>query len=117
MHNKRYYFYLDTQPSLDDILKIGDYTYTVIDTEPLNGTDAMYHIEETEITRIRKEKHAEGRKNRAKDPDCYEETMDTITDFHQDRDLTPAQAAALDAAAARPPVKIKARDLPSRKKK
>ncbi|MDB2318024.1 helix-turn-helix domain-containing protein [bacterium] len=43
--------------------------------------------------------------------------LDSIADFHQDRDLTPAQAAALDAAAARPPVKIKARDLPSRKRK
>ena len=38
-------------------------------------------------------------------------------DFHHDRDLTPAQAEALDAAAARPPIKIKARDLPSRKRK
>tara|TARA_B100001939_G_C16686914_1_gene506880 strand:- start:207 stop:587 length:381 start_codon:yes stop_codon:yes gene_type:complete len=36
--------------------------------------------------------------------------------FHQDRYLTPAQAAALDAAAERPPSKIKGRDLPSRKK-
>ena len=43
-----------------------------------------------------------------------ETTTDTTIDFHQDRNLTPAQAAALDAAAARPPVKIKARDLPSR---
>ena len=40
----------------------------------------------------------------------------TPAGFHQDRDLTPTQAEALDAAAARPPVKIKARDLPSRKK-
>lgn len=44
----------------------------------------------------------------------YKTPETTITDFHQDRDLTPTQAAALDAAAARPPVKIKARDLPSR---
>ncbi len=34
-----------------------------------------------------------------------------------DNDLTPAQAEALDRATARPPVKIKCRDLPSRKRK
>ena len=43
--------------------------------------------------------------------------LNSIADFHQDRDLTPVQAATLDAAVARPPVKIKARDLPSRKRK
>jgi transcriptional regulator with XRE-family HTH domain len=43
--------------------------------------------------------------------------LDSIADFHQDRDLTAAQAAALDAAAERSPVKIKTRDLPSRKRK
>ena len=36
---------------------------------------------------------------------------------YQDNDLTPAQAEALDRAAERPPVKIKCRDLPSRKRK
>ena len=37
-------------------------------------------------------------------------------DFHQDRDLTQAQAEALDEAAERPPAKIKGRDLPSQKR-
>lgn len=35
----------------------------------------------------------------------------------QDNDLTPAQAEALDRAAARPPVKIKCRDLPKSKER
>lgn len=43
--------------------------------------------------------------------------LDSIADFHQDRDLTPAQAEALDRAAARPPVKIKCRDLPKSKER
>ena len=36
---------------------------------------------------------------------------------YQDNDLTPAQAEALDRAAARPPVKIKCRDLPKSKER
>ena len=45
------------------------------------------------------------------------ETEDEISSFldYKDNDLTPAQAEALDRAAERPPVKIKCRDLPSRK--
>ena len=43
--------------------------------------------------------------------------LDSIADFHQDRDLTPAQAEALDRAAARPPVKIKCRDFPRSKER
>ena len=42
-----------------------------------------------------------------------------VDDFlgDQDNDLTPAQAEALDRAAARPPVKIKCRDLPKSKER
>ena len=43
-----------------------------------------------------------------------EDEISSFLDYH-DNDLTPAQAEALDRAAARPPVKIKCRDLPSRK--
>ena len=37
-------------------------------------------------------------------------------DFFNDRELTQAQAEALDAASSRPPVNVKTRELPSRKK-
>lgn len=43
--------------------------------------------------------------------------LDSIADFPQDRDLTEAQAAALDAALARQPSRVRVRDLPSRKGK
>jgi len=37
-------------------------------------------------------------------------------DFFNDRELTRAQAEALDAASSRAPVSVKTRELPSRKK-
>jgi transcriptional regulator with XRE-family HTH domain len=43
--------------------------------------------------------------------------LDSIADFPLDRQLTKEQAEALDAASARQPAKIEARDLPSRKRK
>ena len=42
--------------------------------------------------------------------------LDSVSDFFNERELTQAQAEALDAASARPPVNVKTRKLPSRKK-
>lgn len=42
--------------------------------------------------------------------------LDSVADFFNDRELTHAQAAALDAANSRPPVNVKTRELPSRKR-
>lgn len=42
--------------------------------------------------------------------------LDSTADFPQERDLTKAQAAALEAAITRPPAQVPARDLPSRRK-
>ena len=42
--------------------------------------------------------------------------LDSIADFPQERELTAAQAKALDAAAAGQPIQLEAQDLPSRKK-
>ena len=42
--------------------------------------------------------------------------LDSVADFHEDRELTQAQAEALEAASKRPPVKAKTRELPSRKR-
>ncbi len=41
--------------------------------------------------------------------------LDSVADMFNDRELTPAQADAIDAAALRPPVNVKTRELPSRK--
>lgn len=41
--------------------------------------------------------------------------LDSVADMLNDRELTPAQADAIDAAALRPPVDVKTRELPSRK--
>jgi len=41
--------------------------------------------------------------------------LDSVADMFNDRELTPAQADAIDAAASRPPVDVKTRELPSRK--
>ena len=42
--------------------------------------------------------------------------LDSVAEFHDDRELTAAQAAALEAASKRPPAKVKTRELPSRKR-
>ena len=42
--------------------------------------------------------------------------LDSVSDFFTDRELTPKQAESLDAASSRPPVKVKTRQLPSRKR-
>ena len=43
--------------------------------------------------------------------------LDSVSDYFADRELTEEQAKAIEAASSRPPVKVKARDLPSRKRK
>ena len=43
--------------------------------------------------------------------------LDSVSDFFADRELTEEQAKAIDAASLRSPVKVKTRDLPSRKRK
>ena len=43
--------------------------------------------------------------------------LDSVADFHEDQDLTEEQAKAIEAASKRPPVKVKTRDLPTRKRK
>ena len=42
--------------------------------------------------------------------------LDSVSDFFADRELTPEQAKSLEAASLRPPVKVKTRELPSRKR-
>ncbi len=42
--------------------------------------------------------------------------LDSVSDFLADRELTPEQAKSLEAANLRPPVKVKTRELPSRKR-
>lgn len=42
--------------------------------------------------------------------------LDSVSDFFADQELTPEQAKALEAASSRPPVKVKTRVLPSRKR-
>ena len=42
--------------------------------------------------------------------------LDSVSDFFSDRELSPEQAKSLDAASLRPPVKVKTRELPSRKR-
>jgi transcriptional regulator with XRE-family HTH domain len=42
--------------------------------------------------------------------------LDSIAEPFNDRELTQAQAEALDAASSRPPVEVKTRELPSRKR-
>jgi len=42
--------------------------------------------------------------------------LDSVGDFFADRELTHEQAKALEAASQRPPVKVKPRELPSRKR-
>lgn len=42
--------------------------------------------------------------------------LDSVSDFLADRELTPEQAKSLEAASLRPPVKVKTRELPSRKR-
>lgn len=42
--------------------------------------------------------------------------LDSASDFFADHELTPEQAKALEAASLRPPVKVKMRDLSSRKR-
>ena len=42
--------------------------------------------------------------------------LDSVADFFDDRELTQAQAEALDAASSRPSVNVKTRELPSRKR-
>lgn len=43
--------------------------------------------------------------------------LDSVDDFFVDRELTDKQAKAIEAASSRPPVKVKTRELPSRKRK
>ena len=43
--------------------------------------------------------------------------LDSVADFHEDQDLTEEQEKAIEAASKRPPVKVKTRDLPTRKRK
>ena len=43
--------------------------------------------------------------------------LDSVADFFEDQELTEEQAKALDAASQRQPVKVKTRELPSRKRK
>jgi len=43
--------------------------------------------------------------------------LDSVDDFFADRELTEEQAKAIEAASSRPPVKVKTRELPSRKRK
>jgi hypothetical protein len=45
------------------------------------------------------------------------EILDSVREFQEDRELTEEEAKALDAALARPPVKVDARPLPSRRDK
>jgi len=42
--------------------------------------------------------------------------LDSVADFAQDQELTQKQAQALETASQRPPVKVKTRDLPVRKR-
>lgn len=42
--------------------------------------------------------------------------LDSVAEPFNDRELTQAQAEALDAAGSRPPVEVKTRELPSRKR-
>lgn len=42
--------------------------------------------------------------------------LDSVADFFNDRELTQAQADALDTASSRPPANVKTRELPSRKR-
>ena len=42
--------------------------------------------------------------------------LDSVSDFFSDRELSPEQAKSLEAASLRPPVKVKTRELPSRKR-
>lgn len=43
------------------------------------------------------------------------EILDSVADFMEDRDLTPAQAKAIEIASSQPAAKVKTRQLPSRK--
>ena len=43
--------------------------------------------------------------------------LDSVNDFFADRELTEQQAKAIEAASSRPQVKVKTRELPSRKRK
>ncbi len=43
--------------------------------------------------------------------------LDTIAEFPMESELTEQQAASLDAALARPPVKVVVRELPKRSRK
>ena len=43
--------------------------------------------------------------------------LDSVSDYFADRELTVEQAKAIEAASSRSPVKVKTRDLPSRKMK
>lgn len=65
------------------------------------------------MSKLRKKLEARKDNRRYQETRFILEVIDFLGD--QDNDLTPAQAEALDRAAARPPVKIKCRDLPSRK--
>lgn len=42
--------------------------------------------------------------------------LDSVAEFHEDRELTQVQAEALEAASKRPSAKVKTRELPSRKR-
>lgn len=67
------------------------------------------------MSKLRKKLEARKDNRRYQETRFILEVIDFLGD--QDNDLTPAQAEALDRATARPPVKIKCRDLPSRKRK
>jgi transcriptional regulator with XRE-family HTH domain len=42
--------------------------------------------------------------------------LDSVSDFFEDQELTPEQARGLEAASSRAPVKVRTRELPSRKR-
>ena len=61
---KEFYYSLDVSPRLGTTLDIGDYSYIITCVTPLEGTDSMYKIAETDLTVERKRLHAEARESR-----------------------------------------------------